>query len=413
MNLKNIPTKLIPIGDILFDERNPNKMSDAQMDALNKTIDKYGFAADPWVNAQARTKKYLIIDGEHRVKLLRDRGVKFINCKVFRLKYSEVQVLRQIANKLRGSHDKKADAEEFRAIYESGNLANLAEMLATEEDDFKRILEKEYDDLNFGLDEEEVPEVPKKPKTKPGQIIKLGLHKIMCGDVTDPVAVRKLLGDRKIDLMFTDPPYNVAYEQGKFMAMDTPPSKFTKIKNDSMSEDDYQKFMEDVLAALKPFFENTPIYVCSAAMQSSLRVFAAITNAGFHLQCQIIWDKGQIILGRGDYQWSHENIWYGYTGNPHYWCGSRSLGTVWQIKRGNNKYSHPTQKPVDLPVTAIRNSSQKGGLVFDGFLGSGTTLIAAEQEGRICYGMEIEPGYVDVCIARYEAITGKKAQVVK
>ena len=172
INLKNIPTKVIPLDQIVFDERNPNRMTEDQMRALNKVVDKYGFAQDPWVN-QIKGGKYMVVDGEHRILLLREKGVKKIACKIFKLKYSDVRILRQVANKLRGQHDKAADAAEYKEIYDSGDLSEFAEMLSTEEDDFKRILEKSYD-MDFGLEEPEMPEPPKNPKSKPGDIYLLG-----------------------------------------------------------------------------------------------------------------------------------------------------------------------------------------------------------------------------------------------
>ena len=140
-------------------------------------------------------------------------------------------------------------------------------------------------------------------------------------------------------------------------------------------------------------------------------ILSGLMDAGFHIQSQIIWAKNQFILGRGDYHWRHEIIWYGYESNPHYWCGDRTQDTIWEIKKdAHSSYKHPTQKPIELSKKAIQNSSRKGDILLDPFCGSGSTLMACEQTNRICYSMELDPAYVDVIIKRWEQFTGKKAK---
>ena len=163
INLKNIPTKVIPLDQIVFDKRNPNRMTEDQMRALNKVVDKYGFAQDPWVN-QIKPDRYMVVDGEHRILLLREKGVKEIACKIFKLKYSDVRILRQVANKLRGAHDRQADIAEYKEIYDSGDISEFAEMLAKDEEDFKKLITDDLDQPDHADEIDEMPTENKCPK---------------------------------------------------------------------------------------------------------------------------------------------------------------------------------------------------------------------------------------------------------
>ncbi len=411
--IKTVPSETIPIKKIVFDDRNPNKMSTAQMGALDKIVEKYGFAVDPWVNRQ-KDGTFMVIDGEHRVRLLIQKGATEVQAKVFKVSYREVRKLRQYANKLRGIHDKKADALEFRDIYEAGDLEEFADFLATPIEDFERALAKEFD-MDFEVKEdEEIPEPPAKPKSKPGEIYALGRHRLLCGDCTDPANASALLGRHKIAVIFTDPPYGVGYEQGKYSGVtSTKKPTFKPIQNDNLTGEDMTNFIDTVFIAIAPNLDNTPVYCCAPTLAESFSIFNGLRRH-LHIQCQIIWAKAQLILGRGDYHWMHEVIWYGYTGNPHFWCGDRSQTTVWQFPVDpHQSYQHPTQKPVSLALKAIKNSSRDKEIVYDAFAGSGSTLIAAEQSGRTFYGMELEPAYIDVAIQRWENFTKKKAKLLK
>lgn len=256
------------------------------------------------------------------------------------------------------------------------------------------------------VDEDEVPEVDEEETTsKYGEVYQLGRHRLMCGDATKIEDVEKLMNGKKADMVFTDPPYGVKYEQGKFTG--------TKVKKvfDAIANDDKQgvelyNFIYDVMVNVNAVSNNASVYVCSPSMTESLAILYACMEAGFHMQSQIIWYKNQFILGRGDYHWQHEIIWYGYKDNPHYWCGARDKGTVWSVhKDAHADYNHPTQKPVELAGKAIQNSSKQDDIVLDLFGGSGSTLIAAEQTNRTCYMMELDPKYCDVIRKRYENFT--------
>jgi len=259
-------------------------------------------------------------------------------------------------------------------------------------------------------DEDEVPEAPVEPKTRLGDIYQLGRHRLMCGDSTSIDAVEKLMNGEKAHLIFTDPPYGVKYEQGKFTG-NKPKKKFDPIANDDKQGEDLYQFIFDSMTCAAMVSDTACIYAWSPPLWEGAEILRAIMDAGFNVQSQIVWDKKRLILGRADYQWRHEICWYGYKGKNHHWCGDRNQTSVWEQKR-DSSYVHPTQKPVELAERGISNSLPKNGNVLDLFGGSGSTLIAAEKVGGKAFLMELSPVYADVIVERWEKYTGQKAKLL-
>lgn len=266
---------------------------------------------------------------------------------------------------------------------------------------------------NPGLtDENAVPEPPKEPVTKAGDLWVLGPHRLLCGDCTVPGNVARLLADVRPNLMVTDPPYGVNYDpkwrNGHGGFSDAP----TK-QNGIVTNDDRHDWREAMA-----LFQGNIAYVWHSGVYSP-QVADSLTAVGLVIRSQIVWVKQQLVMGRGHYHWQHEPCFYavrqGATGN---WTGDRKQSTVWQIQNlnptGNRKEGltgHGTQKPVECMRRPILNHTSSGQFVYDPFLGSGTTIIAAESTGRICYGIEIDPVYVDVAVTRWQDFTGKKAEL--
>lgn len=226
----------------------------------------------------------------------------------------------------------------------------------------------------------------------------------MCGDLTSPEQVALLLDGKVADMIFTDPPYNVNYEG----------SDGQSIQNDDMGDSEFHDFL---FLAYKNMFnsvkEGGPIYVCHADIEG-LNFRSAFKEAGFKLAQCLIWVKNSFTMGRQDYQWQHEPILYGWKpGAGHYYVDDRSQSTIWNYDKPKHNDLHPTMKPLELVGKAINNSSLKGDLVLDLFGGSGTTLMACEQNKRNAYIMELDPKYVDVIINRWEQFTGKKAELIE
>lgn len=403
--VEEINISKIAVSKISFDETNPNILTKEQMKSLKLVMEKFGFLAPVILN-----KDLQVIDGEHRVRVYQELGKKTIPAYVIDVNTINKKMLRQLMNKLRGEHDKQKDADEFKLIFEAGKLNEFSNLLATQTEDFQAILERKFDIGFEKAEKQEVPIPPAKPKAKLGDIYQLGKHRIMCGDSCKDLD--KLMGGKKADMIWSDPPYGVAYEQGKYTGIEVN-KKFKPIENDDKQGQILRDWIKEIYSNLIKYVDNAPIYVCAPSMGESFMILSGVEDSGFHMQSQLIWYKNQFILGRADYHWRHEIIWYGYTGKSHYWCGDRTQDTVWEIHKDSHaSYIHPTQKPVELSLKAIKNSSKSDNIILDPFLGSGSCLIACEQSNRICYGMELDPGYIDVIITRWENHTGKKAKKV-
>jgi DNA modification methylase len=259
--------------------------------------------------------------------------------------------------------------------------------------------------INEGqTDEDAVPEVGETPVSRPGDVWQLGPHRLLCGDATVAASYDALLDGEAVDMVFTDPPYNVNYANS---AKDKLRGKDRAILNDNLGDG----FYDFLLAALTPILAHCRGGIYVAMSSSELDVLqAAFRAAGGKWSTFIIWAKHTFTLGRADYQRQYEPILYGWPeGAQRHWCGDRDQSDVWQIKKPQKNDLHPTMKPVELVERALRNSSRPGDIVLDPFGGSGTTLIAAEKSGRVARVMELDPKYADVNVRRWEDFTGKKA----
>lgn len=253
-------------------------------------------------------------------------------------------------------------------------------------------------------DDDAVPEVSETPISRTGDVWLLGGHRLLCGDSTLADSYAQLLQGEQVDMVFTDPPYNVNYAN---TAKDKMRGKNRAILNDNLGDG----FYDFLLAALTPTIANCQGAIYVAMSSSELDVLqSAFREAGGKWSTFVIWAKNTFTLGRSDYQRQYEPILYGWPeGATRHWCGDRDQSDVWQIKKPHKNDLHPTMKPVELVERAIRNSSRPGNSVLDPFGGSGTTLIAAEKTGRLGRMIELDPKYVDVIVRRWQDWTGKKA----
>ena len=249
-------------------------------------------------------------------------------------------------------------------------------------------------------DPDDIPETPKNPVTRTGNLWVLGKHRIVCGDSTDQETVERLLDGAKPDLMVTDPPYGVNYDaEWRYReGLNSKRGAYGKSTNDDTS--DWQ--------AAYALFPGSIAYVWMGSLVLPVAA-RGLDACGFVPRSLIIWDKGRIVIGRGHYHWRHESCWYAVKkGAQAHWKGDRKASTLWEIdNHRKSETGHSAQKPVECMQRAIHNHK---GDVYDPFVGSGTTVIAGEQEGRIVYAIEIEPAYVDVTVKRWEDFTGRKAQ---
>jgi DNA modification methylase len=252
-------------------------------------------------------------------------------------------------------------------------------------------------------DENEVPEVSAVPVTVAGDIWCLGPHRVACGDSTDTGVVKALLGEVVPRLMVTDPPYGVEYDpEWRNQRGLSHSSRTGKVLNDERAD----------WSAAWALFPGNIAYVWHGALRS-VPVAESLTREGFTIRAQIIWAKERLVIGRGDYHWQHEPCWYAVRTKGN-WTGDRKQTTLWTIPSGgqDTETIHGTQKPVECMRRPMLNNSSPGQAVYEPFLGSGTTLIAAQTSGRSCFAIEVDPLYVDVAIRRWQAFTGEKAMLL-
>ena len=269
--------------------------------------------------------------------------------------------------------------------------------------------DNELDDLLHGLDDdsnldEDVPELDENPISKQGDLWILGMHKLLCGDATKMDDIKLLMGDELADMAFTDPPYNVNYANS---AKDKMRGTNRPIINDNLGSA-FDGFLTDACSNMLSVTKGA-LYICMSSSELDT-LQSAFRSAGGKWSTFIIWAKNTFTLGRADYQRQYEPILYGWKdGNDRYWCGDRSQGDVWFCNKPRVNDLHPTMKPIELVIRALKNSSKTKDIVLDIFGGSGSTLIAAEHTDRRARLIELDPKYVDVIIKRWQDLTGQEA----
>ena len=373
------------ISDLKPYKNNPRK-NDKAVDAVAASIKAFGFKQPVVIDDNGE-----IIAGHTRLKAAKKLGIKTVPCIVADdLTPEQIKAYRLADNK----------------------TAELAEwdmdLLPLELDDLQ-----EFDMTLFGFempngraeaieDDYEIS-VPAEPRTKPGEIYQLGRHRLMCGDATSADCVQALTEGVQMDMLLTDPPYNVAYT-GKT-------SDALTIANDKQDADAFRAFLTDAFQAANNAMKPGAVFYIWHAGLEGPNFFAACAAAGFTVRQCLIWNKNSMAIGRQDYQWKHEPCLYGWKeGAGHLWASDRKQTTILNFDRPTRNKEHPTMKPVKLFDYQIQNNTKGGDCVLDLFGGSGTTLIACEQNGRNAYVMELDPKYCDVIIHRWEKLTGEKAK---
>ena len=401
---QQIQIEQLPIDELRPDTANPRRISDQELETLTRSIREFGLI-DPII---ARREDKMVIGGHQRLLAARKLGYKTVPVVLADLTVEQAHLLNIALNKISGSFDQELLARLLKELQEVPNI-DLS-LSGFEDDELKKLLksldarERRDRPENFDLDAA-VKAAQSSPVAKPGDIWLLGEHRLACGDSTDREYVQRLMGQTKASMTFTDPPYNVNY--GETMK-DKLRNNSNKIINDNLG-DAFEPFLEKACKNMLDFTDGA-VYVCmsSSELHTLQKAFIA---AGGHWSTFIIWAKNTFTIGRSDYQRQYEPILYGWReGVTHYWCRDRDQGDVWQVDKPSSSPLHPTMKPLALIERAIENSSQTGDIVLDTFLGSGSTLIACERTGRICYGMELDPLYVDIARMRWEAFTGEKAK---
>ena len=411
MLIQKIPIK--KINPAPYNPRKNLKPDDSEYQKLLRSIDEFGYI-DPLI---WNKKTGNLIGGHQRFKILAAKGMKEIEVSVVDLPIEKEKLLNIALNKISGQWDKEKLAHLLDDIPEI-DLELTGFDLPEAENLIADILGQDYDEDNFDLDAHLANDLP--IITKPGDLITLGLnneHRLLCGDATKSSDVAKLMGDSRARLCHTDPPYNVNYnpDSRPVIKKSKNNSYQGKIINDNLTPKRYRlwfnKVIDSVNEALVP---GACFYIWNSHKNFGL-MHDLLTENNFKIASVITWAKESFAPGFGDYNEQTEFCLYGWKGGSrHSWFGPKNESTLWKIHRDRTcLYKHPTQKALELAERAIRNSSKSGDIVFDPFLGSGTTLIAAARLGRRCFGMEIEPKYCDIIVRRYIATAGKDSVTKK
>jgi len=399
----------IPISKInpaLYNPRVDLKPGDPEYEKLKKSIATFGYVEPLVWNKRTGT----LISGHQRLKVLIEEGFTEVEVSVVDLPLDKEKTLNIALNKIRGSWDEEKLVFLLEELKEMPNLnlditgfdlPEVSELL----DSFSEIGEE--DDFDPEKDLKSI----KEPITKKGDLIELGPHRILCGDSSNIEDLKHLFKSEKADLVNTDPPYNVNYYGGNRPHPNGKPKDFRsweRICSDNMSQEQYEVWLNEVFTNMSCFLkEGSSFYIWNGHRQFG-PMHHMLDRLDFNVSTVITWAKPNFAISYGDYNQQTEFCLYGWKkGASHSWHGPTNETSLWEIKRDPTKeYVHPTQKPLALAQRAMRNSSQRSDIVLDLFLGSGSTLIAAESLGRRCFGLEMDPKYCDVIVRRYIAFVG-------
>jgi DNA modification methylase len=391
--------ELWPIDRLRPYERNPRTHSEAQVDQIAASMVEFG-----WTNPILIDENAGILAGHGRLLAARKLGLTEVP--VIRFEHlSEAQkrayILADNQIALQAGWDDALLAEELAWLRDERFDLDLIGFDASE---LERLLALADGEATSDEAEDEVPEPPEDPVSKPGDIWVLGNHRLLCGDATVLADVERVLAEQLADMTFCDPPYNVDYAN---TPKDKLRGKHRPILNDNLGGG-FEAFLHDACVNILSVTKGA-VYVCmsSSELDTLQRAFRA---AGGRWSTFVIWAKNTFTLGRADYQRQYEPILYGWKeGSDHYWCGARDQGDVWFVDKPVRNDLHPTMKPVALVERAIRNSSKSRDIVLDPFGGSGSTLIACEKAGRQARLIELDPKYVDTIILRWQEFNGGAA----
>jgi len=383
------------LADIHPYDKNP-RFNDEAVEAVANSIKEFG-----WRSPIVVDKDHVIICGHTRFKAAQRLGLDVVPVHVAdNLTPEQVQAYRIADNKTGEIAEWNYDLlpVEIKELQEKDFDLSL---LGFDADELDKLLNGGADENTIAdgeTDADAVPEVPEESVSQHGEIYQLGKHRLMCGDSTKAEDVARLMAGEKADMVFTDPPYGVSYR-----GVNNPGGRqWEVIENDDLREENLGNFLLEAFKNIKTHLREKRAFYIWFATKNHIQFETAIKTAGLKAKQVLMWNKG-MILGHSDYQWAHEPCFYGCHEEENCeWFGDRCQTTVWDIKRDNTReYVHPTQKPTALACKAMFNSSKSGEVILDLFGGSGSTLIACEQTGRVNRSMEFDPKYADVIRKRW------------
>jgi DNA modification methylase len=386
-----------PIEKLIPYARNSRTHSDEQIGQIAASIKEWGWTTPILVDEQGG-----IIAGHGRTMAAQRLKIKTVPVMVA-TGWSEAKkrayIIADNRLALNAGWDNAMLATEFKDLMDLGFDVGLTGFTEEEIDALMPL------ELEEGLtDPDDAPEAPANPVTVQGDVWVMGSHRLLCGDSTSIDDLENLCAGQPVDMWLTDPPYNVAYEGGT-------KEKLT-IKNDSMGDTQFREFLRDAYTAANAVMKAGAVFYIWHADSEGYNFRGAAKDAGWTVRQCLIWKKSSLVLGRQDYQWQHEPCLYGWKeGASHLWASDRKQTTILEFDKPARNGEHPTMKPVALFEYQLLNNTKGGDIVLDSFGGSGTTLIAAEKNGRVARLMELDPKYCDVIVTRWQAFTGKHAHL--
>jgi len=386
----------VPVDRLIPYINNARTHSPEQIKKLRASLREFGF-----VNPVIIDREYNVIAGHGRIMAAKEEGITEVPC-VYADHLTEAQKKAYILADNRMALDAGWDEEMLRVEIEALREMEFDPMLAGfDEKELEALYAGDGDDAkddDFDLS----AALEKASFVEPGDIWTVGRHRLMCGDATKAEDVETLMGGERANLIVTDPPYGVSFKSSSGLT----------IQNDSMKNEEFYEFLLSAFRAMAAVLEKGGAAYVFHADTEGLNFRRAFIDAGFHLAGCCIWVKDSLVLGRSDYQWQHEPILYGFLQNgKHPWYSDRKQTTIWNYAKPKRNENHPTSKPLDLLGYPICNSSQENAIVIDTFGGSGSTMMACEQTGRICRMMELDPKYASVILRRYVEDFGNADQV--
>lgn len=402
---------------------NPNIMGEVEFNNLKKSIENYSDIIPGWdtskgyrlpIKIVVNDNNDTVVDGNHRVKALLEMGQEKIHAEdithvVIDNEQKEKAFVVAIRN-IQGSFDDNLLA----GLLESLD-SNHLDMTGFDDASLTDLLDSigAGDDTEGRIDDDEIPEV-KEARCTAGELWQLGDHRLYVGDATKKEDVEKLLQGEKADMVFTDPPYGVDYaSKNKFLnEIDKGNRVQTPMKLDDLSEEDIQAVWKKAFEIIRDNLKETNSYYIFGPQIQGMMMMMKMLEAGLPYRHVIIWVKNNHVLGRCDYNYKHEPLFFGWTTKHKFYGRGEFKTSVWAVDKPHSSKLHPTMKPVRIVENALQNSSNIGSIVLDPFGGSRTTLIACEKLKRKCRMMEIDPLYATVILNRWEEFSGKKAELI-
>lgn len=377
--------QLVAVSKLVPYVNNARTHNAQQITKLRSSLREFGF-----INPVIIDREYNVIAGHGRIIAAKEEGIEEVPC-VFVDYLTPAQKKAYILADNRMAMDAGWDEELLRVEIEALQAESFdVGLTGFDEKDIAELFagkDGDAQDDDFDVNEE----LQKAPVSKSGDVWLLGNHRLICGDSTKEETYAVLMDGKKANLVVTDPPYNVNYE-----------GSAGKIQNDNMENDKFYQFLFDAFQNMeKAMTDDASIYVFHADTEG-LNFRKAFSDAGFYLSGTCIWKKQSLVLGRSPYQWKHEPCLYGWKKKGrHQWYSDRKQTTIWEFDKPKKNGDHPTMKPIPLIAYPIKNSSMSNCIILDPFGGSGSTLIACEQLGRICHTIELDEKYCDVIVKRY------------